>query len=67
MHLVIFIGNLNLVDSILNYCNSDDVIYFLGDGGDRGPDGIRCIQRLLSDPRIIYIKGNHEQMLENGI
>ena len=60
-------GNYKLVEAVLNYCQSDDVIYFLGDGGDRGPDGVKCIQRLLNDPRVIYIKGNHEQMFIDGI
>lgn len=45
----------------------DDVIYFLGDAADRGPDGWKLIKLLLDDPRVIYIKGNHEDMLIRAI
>ena len=40
----------------------DDVIYFLGDAADRGFDGWELIKILLDDPRVTYIKGNHEDM-----
>ena len=45
----------------------NDTIYFLGDAADRGPDGWELIKLLLDDPRVIYIKGNHEEMLIEAI
>lgn len=52
---------------IRDYCEDDSKIYFLGDACDRGPDGIKIIQELLNDSRVIYLKGNHEDMLVNAI
>lgn len=45
----------------------NDVIYFLGDAADRGPDGWELIKTLLDDKRVIYLMGNHEDMLINAI
>lgn len=55
-------GNYNLWLAIKNYCKEDDIIYFLGDAIDRGPDGIKIMQEMFNDKRIIYILGNHEDM-----
>ena len=41
----------------------NDTIYFLGDAADRGPDGWEMIKTLLDDERVIYLMGNHEDML----
>lgn len=35
---------------------------FLGDACDRGPDGYEIMWKLLNDERVIYLKGNHEDM-----
>ena len=45
----------------------NDTIYFLGDAPDRGPDGWEMIKTLLDDERVIYLKGNHEDMLYNAV
>lgn len=45
----------------------NDTIYFLGDAADRGPDGWEIIKTLLDDERVIYLKGNHEDMLYNAV
>ena len=45
----------------------DDKLYFLGDAADRGPDGWQIIKELVVDPRVIYIKGNHEDMMLKAI
>lgn len=45
----------------------NDTIYFLGDAADRGPDGWEMIKTLLDDERIIYLMGNHEDMLIKAI
>ena len=60
-------GQYNLWTAIKNYYNKDDTLIFLGDACDRGPDGIKIMQELLADPRVIYIKGNHEDMFLNFI
>lgn len=56
-------GMWDLWQAIKDYCQPDDTIYFLGDAADRGTDGLRVIQDLLKDPRVVYLKGNHEDML----
>lgn len=53
-------GNYKLLDKILNSFQEADELFFLGDAIDRGEEGIKCIQRLLQDPRITYLLGNHE-------
>lgn len=56
-------GMYNLWKQISEYCDKTDKIYFLGDAADRGPDGIKIIEELLADKRIVYLKGNHEDFL----
>ena len=56
-------GMYNLWAQIRDYCDETDTIYVLGDAADRGPDGIKIINELLRDARVIYLKGNHEDML----
>lgn len=59
-------GMWNLWEQISEYCDETDTIYFLGDASDRGPDGLKIIRALLSDKRVKYIRGNHEEMLIEG-
>lgn len=56
-------GIYDLWAQIRDYCDETDTIYFLGDACDRGEDGIAIINELLKDKRVIYLKGNHEDML----
>ena len=58
-------GQYDLWQQIKEYCAEDDTIYFLGDAIDRGPDGIKIMFELLTDPRIIYICGNHEDLMRD--
>lgn len=60
-------GDYELWTSIKNYCDDTDVIIFLGDACDRGKDGIKIMQELLADKRVIYLMGNHELMFLKGI
>lgn len=60
-------GNYNLWQQIKNYYNNNDTLIFLGDAIDRGPDGIKILQEMFEDKRVIFILGNHEQMLLNYI
>lgn len=55
-------GMCNLWEQIRDYCDDTDTLIFLGDACDRGKDGIKIIRELLKDPRVIYLKGNHEDM-----
>ena len=56
-------GNYELWTAIKNYYNDNDTLIFLGDACDRGPDGIKIMQEMFKDKRVIYLLGNHEQML----
>lgn len=69
MHDVFFFTDIHgmgcLYDKIMDYClkkDSECTIIFGGDACDRGPDGYRIMQELLDNPRVVYIKGNHEDM-----
>lgn len=59
-------GIWDLWTQISDYCDETDTIFFLGDAADRGPDGIKLIKTLLTDKRVQYIKGNHEEILINA-
>lgn len=60
-------GNGHLWSAIKEFLKEDDILYFLGDAADRGPDGWTMIKEMLADKRIIYIAGNHDIMLANRI
>ena len=60
-------GRYDLWEQIKAFLKPEDKVYYLGDAGDRGPDGWKLIFTLLTDPQVIYIKGNHEQMLVDAI
>ena len=52
-----------VANKILDFLKPDDKLYFLGDAIDRGPDGFKIMTKLLNDDRVVYIKGNHEEMM----
>ena len=56
-------GMYELYQKISNFLKPEDKVYCLGDCGDRGPQPWETIKAVASDPRFIYIKGNHEDML----
>lgn len=39
-----------------------DTLYVLGDVIDRGPEGIKVLKDMMSQPNVIPILGNHEFM-----
>ncbi len=39
---------------------SDDTLYILGDVIDRGPDGVRILQDMMTKSNVVPILGNHE-------
>lgn len=60
-------GRYDLYEQVKNFLKPEDIVYYLGDAGDRGPDGWKLIEAILKDPQFIFIKGNHEQMLVDAI
>lgn len=56
-------GNYNLWTQIKNFIKEDDILFFLGDAIDRGPRGFEIFKEMLEDKRVIYLRGNHEQMM----
>ena len=56
-------GMADVADKILEYLKPDDELYFLGDAIDRGPNGLYIMYTLLTDPRVTYLKGNHEDIM----
>ena len=56
-------GQYSLWKAIKEYLKEDDILYYLGDAIDRGPQGWDIFTELLDDPRVIYIKGNHEDLM----
>ena len=55
-------GNKALYDKIKVMLEPEDIVYFLGDANDRGPDGWELIKTIYEDPQFIYLRGNHECM-----
>lgn len=56
-------GQYNLWRQVIESLDETDILYMLGDAADRGPDGWKIIKEALADPRVVYIRGNHDQML----
>ena len=56
-------GMYNLWRQVIDSLDETDTLYMLGDAADRGPDGWKIIKEALADPRVVYIRGNHDQML----
>jgi predicted phosphodiesterase len=56
-------GMYNLWRQVIDSLDETDTLYVLGDCGDRGPDGWKIIKEALTDPRVVYIRGNHDEML----
>ena len=60
-------GQKDLWNQIKDFLQPDDTLYFLGDAIDRGKDGFLIMQELIADSRVIYLKGNHELMMQNSL
>lgn len=67
MLVAIYIGNYYLYEKIINLLDETDRLIYLGDACDRGQDGIKIMQSLLSNDNITYVLGNHEQMFLNAV
>lgn len=57
-------GSYGIWSQIKDFLKPDDILYVLGDCGDRGRKGWEIIKEVYDHPQTIYIKGNHEDMLE---
>ena len=60
-------GQLDLYNQIKEYINDNDIVYALGDFGDRGPHPWETLKAALDDPQFIYLMGNHDLILINYI
>ena len=60
-------GNYWVWEKVKTILSPNDKLYFLGDAADRGHNGWKLIKELLNDPRVIYLKGNHEDLLANAL
>lgn len=56
-------GRLDMYTEIKAFLKPDDIVYFLGDAVDRGPDSWKTFKAIINDDQFIYVKGNHEDML----
>lgn len=59
-------------DKVKNFLGDNDVLYYLGDATDRGfgfngDGGWTMLKEMLQDPRVVYLKGNHDVMLADVI
>lgn len=60
-------GMYDIYEQVCAMLQPDDVVYFLGDAGDRGYDCFHCIKAIYENPQWIYLKGNHEDLMEKGL
>lgn len=58
-------GMYDLYKAAMDYCINEDpecAIIYGGDACDRGNSGYKIMNELLNNPRVCYLKGNHEDM-----
>lgn len=56
-------GHWDLFEKATQLVGEDDICFFLGDAIDRGPDGLKIVDFLLSHSRnYVYLLGNHERL-----
>jgi hypothetical protein len=60
-------GQLCLFNKVKEYIDDNDIVYALGDFGDRGYEPWRTLKAVLDDPQFVYLMGNHDKMLIDGI
>jgi serine/threonine protein phosphatase 1 len=56
-----------VAEMVFDFLQDDDVLFYLGDAVDRGPNGLELFDRLYKDSRVIFLEGNHEEMMKNAI
>ena len=60
-------GMHDIYDQVCEMLQPDDVVYFLGDAGDRGYANWQTIKDIYNNPQWIYLKGNHEDLAVKGL
>lgn len=60
-------GMYQLYEKIKRFLKPDDVVYFLGDAVDRGPNSFKLFKAIYYDPQFRFIKGNHEDMFYEAL
>ena len=60
-------GQLDLLNQIIEYIDEDDIVYALGDFGDRGNEPWVTLRSVLDDEQFVYLMGNHDLLLINAI
>lgn len=58
-------GNGELWDKIKDFLQPGDILFMLGDAGDRGLDSWRVLKESILHPQVYYILGNHDVMFLN--
>ena len=56
-------GNYDLWTQIKNFLKEEDTLIFLGDAIDRGSRGFEIFMEMLEHPQVVFLKGNHEDMM----
>lgn len=60
-------GRYDLYEKVCEYLKPDDIVYFLGDACDRGPEGWKLLKAIYNNPQWNYLMGNHEHMLKEAM
>jgi hypothetical protein len=60
-------GMLGLYQEIKKFIKKGDVVYCLGDCGDRGPQPWETLKAVVANPQFVLLKGNHEAMLADAM
>lgn len=56
-------GNYELWEQIKKFLKEDDTLIYLGDAIDRGDRGFEIFMEMLDNPQVVFLKGNHEEMM----
>lgn len=60
-------GRFDVYQEVKRFLKPDDIVYFIGDAIDRGPDSLKLAMAIYTDPQFIYLKGNHEDMMVKAL
>lgn len=60
-------GAYNIYEQVCAMLKPEDIVFFLGDAGDRGYENWKLIKEIYDNPQWIYLKGNHEQLAVNAL
>ena len=55
-------GHYSKLEKVLDMLDDTDKLYIVGDIVDKGPDPIKCIQKVMEDKRCELLIGNHDLM-----